>query len=108
MPPASTPRIATTMISANSGMAVATDGSRELNGSNDTVTKCRLATANTTNNSPSGITISAVNNFRMASLEGEAAPARSGACGGAGGCRCGFAVQPLAHFLASLEERHAL
>src|SRR5436305_3903674 len=104
MPPASTPRIATTMIRANSGIAVATDGSRELNGSNETVTKCRLATANTTNNSPSGITISAVRNFRMASLEGEATPARSGA--GAGGRR--LAVQPLAHFLAGLEERNAL
>ena len=42
----------------------ATDRS-ELNGSNDTVTRCRLATANTTKIRPSGISTRAVKNFRM-------------------------------------------
>ena len=67
-PPATTPRIATTIMTTNSGIVTPTDGSRVLNGSNDTVTKCRLATAKTTNSRPSGITIRAVKNFRMASL----------------------------------------
>ena len=38
-PPAATPKIATAMITTNSGIDTATDGSTELNGSNDTVTE---------------------------------------------------------------------
>src|SRR3954471_21709250 len=99
--------MATRIMSTNSGMAVATDGSRALNGSNDTVTKCRLATAKTTNSSPKGITISAVKNFRMAySRRVERTRPVSGAGVRVG--RGGFAVQPLAHFLPRLEKRHAL
>ncbi len=64
-PPATTPRIAIRMSSTNSGSETDSAGSAELKGSNDTVTKCRLATANTTNSRPSGITISAVRNFRI-------------------------------------------
>ena len=55
MPPATTPAIATAMMTTNSGSVTPTDGSLELNGSNDTVTRCRLATANTTKIRPSGI-----------------------------------------------------
>ena len=65
MPPATTPRIATAMMTTNSGSVTAIDGSAELNGSNDTVTRCRLATAKTMKIRPSGITTSAVRNFRM-------------------------------------------
>ena len=38
-PPATTPRIATAMMTTNSGSVTATDGLLELNGSNDTVTR---------------------------------------------------------------------
>src|ERR1700759_3838073 len=103
------------MISANSGIDTAMDGLAELNGSNDTVTKCRFATANTTKISASGITIKAVKNFRMnfSSRIDEALRAQRGrrlcaprvrSCAGFGV----LAVQPFAHFLAGLEERHAL
>ena len=54
-PPATTPGIATAMIRTNSGSETAIAGSVELNGSNDTVTKCRLATANTMKIRPSGM-----------------------------------------------------
>src|ERR1019366_4136868 len=64
-PPATTPAIATAMMMTNSGRVTATDGSVELNGSNDTVTRCRLATAKTTKIRPSGISTRAVKNFRM-------------------------------------------
>ena len=47
MPPAATPRMATAMITTNSGIDTAIAGSVELKGSNDTVTKWRLATAKT-------------------------------------------------------------
>ena len=47
MPPAATPRMATAMITANSGIDTAIAGSVELKGSNETVTKWRLATAKT-------------------------------------------------------------
>ena len=53
------------MITANSGIETAIAGSAALNGSNDTVTKCRLATAKTMKISPRGMTTSAVKNFRM-------------------------------------------
>ena len=65
MPPATTPRIATAMMRTNSGSETASAGSVELKGSNDTVTKCRLATAKTMKIRPSGMTTSAVKNFRM-------------------------------------------
>ena len=65
MPPAATPKIATAMITTNSGIVTATDGLTELNGSNDTVTKWRLATAKTTKRMPKGMTTSAEKNFRM-------------------------------------------
>src|SRR3954471_21943053 len=65
MPPAATPRMATAMITANSGIDTAIAGSVELKGSNDTVTKWRLATAKTMKISPKGMTTSAVKNFRM-------------------------------------------
>ena len=53
------------MISTNSGNETETAGLAELKGSNDTVTKCRFATANTTKISASGMTTRAVKNFRM-------------------------------------------
>ena len=53
------------MISTNSGSETEMAGSVELKGSNDTVTKCRFATANMTKISASGMTINAVKNFRM-------------------------------------------
>ena len=65
MPPAATPRIATEMITANSGIETAIVGSAALKGSKDTVTKCRLATAKTMKIRPKGMTTSAVKNFRM-------------------------------------------
>ena len=65
MPPAATPRMATAMITANSGIDTAIAGSVELKGSNDTVTKWRLATAKTMEMRPKGMTTSAVKNFRM-------------------------------------------
>src|SRR5882757_7312106 len=104
VPPATTPRIATTMMTVNSGMVTLIDGSRVLNGSNDTVTKCRLATAKTTNSRPSGITIRAVKNLRMKLSCCAADPTCSRARVGSSR----FAVQPFAHFLAGLEKRHAL
>src|SRR5215204_1923054 len=65
MPPAATPRMATAMITANSGIDTAIAGSVELKGSNDTVTKWRLATAKTIKMRPRGMTTSAVKNFRI-------------------------------------------
>ena len=59
------PMIATAMMTTNSGSVTATDGSVELNGSNDTVTRWRLATAKTMKIRPSGISTRAVRNFRM-------------------------------------------
>src|SRR4029450_3072747 len=49
----------------HSGSDTAIAGSVELKGSNDTVTKWRLATAKTMKISPKGMTTSAVKNFRM-------------------------------------------
>ena len=65
MPPATTPRIATTMMTMNSGNVTPTDGSLELNGSNDTVTIRRLATAKIRKMMAIGMTTSAVKNLRI-------------------------------------------
>src|SRR6266851_4862678 len=64
-PPATTPTIATAMMTTNRGSVTPADGSLVLNGSNDTVTRWRLATAKTIKIRPSGISTSAVKNFRM-------------------------------------------
>jgi hypothetical protein len=53
------------MRSRNSGNVTENDGSFVMKGSNETVTKCRLATAKVTRIRPNGITISAVRNFRI-------------------------------------------
>src|SRR5882757_4636895 len=124
MPPAATPRMATTMITTNSGIDTATEGLAELNGSNDTVTRWRLATAKTTKMTPKGMTTSAVKNFRMtiSRSDGLLKQRRSAGAGPAqryrssepvralraGLRRAAVAVQPLTHFLARLEERDAL
>ena len=55
--------IATAMMIMNNGSVTASEGSAELNGSNDTVTEWRLATAKTTKINPSGISIAAVKIF---------------------------------------------
>src|SRR6202022_4498906 len=68
VPPAATPAIAAAMMTTNSGSVIANDGSLELNGSNDTVTRWRLATAKTTKIRPSGISTTAVRNLRMTPL----------------------------------------
>src|SRR5207344_2753937 len=118
MPPATTPRMATAMMTANSGIDTAIAGSVELKGSNDTVTKWRLATAKTMKMIPKGMTTSAVTNFRMtiSRIDGDRR-ARDPQHGyrsspkkrlRAGLGRAALAVQPLAHFLAGLEERNAL
>src|SRR4249920_1737827 len=65
MPPAATPRTAVAIITTKSGSDTETAGLAELKGSNDTVTKWRLATAKTMKMRPKGITSSAVKNFRM-------------------------------------------
>src|ERR1700741_5031961 len=106
------------MISANSGIEAATDGLTELKGSNDTVTKCRFATAKVTKIRPSRIKNSVLKNFRMTIARVDQPAAASCKPGGHGlrpqlartlASRLGvLAVQPLAHFLAGLEERHAL
>src|SRR3954471_23472815 len=119
MPPATTPRMATAMITANSGIDTAIAGSVELKGSNDTVTKWRLATAKTMKMRPKGMTTSAVKNFRMTisrcdgerqekNLENRLNLVKFEKRLRAGLGRAVLAVQPLAHFLAGLEERHAL
>ena len=64
MPPAITPKIATAMMTMNSGSVTPSPGSLELNGSNDSVTTWRLATANTTNRIASGIITSALKILR--------------------------------------------
>src|ERR1700730_13632235 len=53
------------MINTNSGSETERAGSAELKGSNDTVTKCRFATANTKKINANGMTIKAVRNFRI-------------------------------------------
>src|SRR3954447_21030594 len=53
------------MIRANSGSDAESAGSTVLKGSNDTVTKCRFATAKTMRIRPSGRTIRTLRNFRM-------------------------------------------
>src|SRR6478736_2732757 len=119
MPPAATPRMATEMITTNSGIDTAIAGSVELKGSNDTVTKWRLATAKTMKMSPKGMTTSAVKNFRMTIARSDRERRATGPQHGykivkskkrlrAGLRRAVLAVQPLAHFLAGLEERNAL
>src|SRR5882724_3719957 len=122
-PPATTPVIAAAMMTTNSGSLTATDGSVELNGSNDTVTRWRLATAKMMKIRPSGISTSAVKNFRMTislvlgDCRARRAPTRSRSYDrntrdrnvlGTGVGRPAFAVQAFAHFLAGLEKRHAL
>src|SRR6185369_7437560 len=119
MPPAATPRMATAMITTNSGIDTAIAGSVELKVSNDTVTKWRLATAKTMKTSPRGMTTSAVKNFRMTiarcdrERQGSTPatrlhPVKTEKRLRASLGRAVLAVQPLAHFLAGLEERHAL
>src|SRR3954454_7031423 len=119
MPPAATPRMATEMITTNSGIDTAIAGSVELKGSNDTVTKWRLATAKTMKMRPKGMTTSAVKNFRMTIARSDRERRTTGPQHGykivkskkrlrAGLGRAVLAIQPLAHFLAGLEERHAL
>src|SRR5262245_17740720 len=89
-PPTITPAIVSSRISANSGSASANAGCAWSKGSNETTTVCRLATANVTSTMASGTRISAVTILRsMASGRGRT-------------------VEPLAHFLAGLEERHRL
>src|SRR6478672_7523428 len=120
-PPATTPAIATAMMTTNSGSVIASDGSTELIGSNDTVTRCRLATAKTIKIRPSGISTTAVKNLRMTPLTlpeiggrpqrslpgyGQAAPDLKRLGAGIRGCVA--PVQPFTHFLARLEERDAL
>src|SRR5579859_6170 len=115
-PPAITPRIATTMISTNSGIDVETDGLAELNGSNDTVTKCRFATAKVTKIRPNNMANRVLKNFRMAMARVDWPHHAKQAATGVRPLRAkvsgfGFgvvAVQPLAHFLAGLEEWNAL
>src|SRR5437868_10436171 len=109
------------MRTTNSGSVMASDGSIELNGSNDTVTRCRLATANTTKIRPSGINTKALKNLRMISLdywrpadgpsETAAAATRRRTIKNASSAGLGSAVlpvQPFAHFLARFEKRDAL
>src|SRR5579863_2803200 len=64
-PPASTPSTATAMMTTKSGSVTPSAGSVELKGSNDTVTRCRLATAKTTKTRPSGIKTTMLRNLRM-------------------------------------------
>src|SRR5436190_2973787 len=121
VPPANTPAIATTMRTTNSGSVMASDGSVELNGSNDNVTRCRLATANTTKNRPSGINTKALKNLRMITLaywRPAAGPSRNYGCldpttaiNNASSVGLGSSVipvQPFAHFLARLGKRYSL
>src|SRR6185312_1147606 len=114
-PPATTPRIATAMISAKSGIETATDGWAELKGSNDTVTKWRFATAKVTKIRPSRMANKVLKNFRMRLARVDWPHHAKQAATGVPPLRAkvsgfGFgivAVQPLAHFLARLEERNA-
>ena len=122
MPPAVTPRIATAMMTTKSGNVALIEGSVTLNGSNDTVTSRRLATANTTKTTLSGISTRAVKNLRMrlSRVGGDRIGWRVSHQSGyrfcdalsialrAGVSRFSVAVQPFAHFLAGLEKRHAL
>src|SRR5262249_32120354 len=117
-PPAATPMIATAMINTNRGSETDSAGSVALNGSNDTATKCRLATANTRKIKLSGTTIRADRNFRMtiARVDRDRPPnppssrPRVGASDSElSGTRLGvIAVQTLAHLLARFEKRDAL
>src|SRR5712691_10791351 len=86
-PPTTTPPITSSRISANRGSERAKAGCAWSNGSNETVTVWRFATAKVTTTIASGTRISAVTILRiMVSGDG--------------------AIEPLAHFLAGLEERH--
>ena len=59
-----TPTISNRMTSANSGSVTTAAGALALNGSNDTVTLCRFATAKAMMTIASGMTISAVTILR--------------------------------------------
>src|SRR3954451_2317452 len=113
--------MATTIRTTKRGRVTAIDGSAELNGSKETVTECRLATANTTKIRPSGINSIAVKNLRifpLALLEtggvrSERALLRptwraKEIASGSGFGSFVLAVQPLTHFLPGLEKRDAL
>ena len=80
-------------ISANSGSASAKAGWVWSNGSNETTTVWRFATAKVTRTIASGTRISTVTILRIAPVPAHAT---------------GRTIEPLAHFLAGLEERHGL
>src|SRR5579872_2908611 len=102
IPPASTPRITDSRMTTNSGRSIESDGSVELSGSNDTVTQWRLATAKITRIAASGSRIAKLMIFRIMTLRTRWTGAVLSAF------HLAVAVEPLAHFLAGLEERHAL
>src|SRR5262249_15786424 len=109
-PPAITPRIATTMMSMNSGIDLESTGSAELKGSNETVTECRFATAKVTRIRNTRMATRMPKNLRMTRLAWIETTG-GGRLLAAQNLRAGLgivAVQPLAHFLAGLEERNAL
>src|SRR5262249_888167 len=135
MPPIITPAMTRMRISTNRGKAADNAGCTESNGSNETTTTCRFATAKITRTIASGTRISAetvlriirsVLSLRYAS-SGTAVPGRparaSGKCARHGrerpsrGADLGGqsrlrrpvrAVEPLAHLFAGLEERDRL
>src|SRR5215470_14404911 len=95
MPPTSTPTISVMRSNRKSGTRMVSAGALEENGSSETATLARFATANITIRMASGMRMTAAMNLRiMAPREWRSAPSRP--------------VETLAHFLAGLEERHAL
>ena len=68
MPPATTPKIATAMITTNSGSVTPTDGSPELKGSNVTVTEMPIGDREHDENQAERNQDQAVKNFRIISL----------------------------------------
>src|ERR1700728_654359 len=127
-PPISTPIMSKRIISANSGKVTAAAGSFPPNGSSETVTICRLATANAMMMTASGTRMIAATILRSNGLDlrypasavqdpeaafqpGQAdftsVPPALCRRNGRTSARARV-VKPLAHFLARLEERHAL
>ena len=77
--PPTTPRIATAMITTNSGSVTATDGSAELNGSNDTVTEMTVGDREDDEEHAKGMTTSADEEFSHDHLShADFGPNRSG------------------------------
>src|SRR4029079_2272948 len=108
MPPTTTPTPTSTKISMNSGIFSASAGCAESNGSNETVMISRFATANITMMIASGTRMAMATNLRMAkaSCPGQATASKASQSDESLDRRA--LVQPLAHFLAGLEERHGL